>query len=64
MFEDAPASMEEIEEDIFVRRLIRRRVDGRVVGFAIMNFSKYNLDELPLPFKVKVLPVVPALAGV
>lgn len=52
VFEDAPATLEEVEEDIYERRT----TDGRVVGFAVMNFSRHNLDELTLPFDVKVLP--------
>jgi uncharacterized protein YuzE len=52
VFEDAPATLEEISEDVFERRA----ADGRVIGFAVMNFSKHHLDELSLPFEVKVLP--------
>ena len=51
-FEDAPAVMEEIEDDIFERRTS----DNRVVGFAVMNFSKHNLSALSLPFEIQVLP--------
>ncbi|MBN2304207.1 MAG: DUF2283 domain-containing protein [Anaerolineae bacterium] len=48
IFEDAPASLEEIDEDIFERRT----PDGRVVGFAIFNFSKHDLRTVNLPFAV------------
>lgn len=51
VFEDAPASMEEIEDDLFERRAI----DGRVIGFAVLNFSKHTLDRLTLPFQVTAL---------
>ncbi len=50
VFEQVPATMEEIEEDVFERRT----PDGRVVGFAVMNFSKHNLDGLRVPLEVKV----------
>ena len=51
LFEDAPATLEEVEDDVFERRT----KDGRVVGFAVMNFSKHDQDTLRLPFEVKVL---------
>jgi uncharacterized protein YuzE len=51
-FEEATATLEEVEEDVFERRTI----DGRIVGFVVMNFSKHNLDELTLPFAVKAVP--------
>lgn len=44
-FEDAAASMEEIVEDIFERRT----PDGRIVGFAIFNFSKHDRQQMTLP---------------
>ena len=44
-FEDASASMEEIVEDIFERRT----PDGRIVGFAIFNFSKHDRQRMTLP---------------
>jgi len=47
-FEDAPAAMEEIEEDVFERRT----PDGRVIGFMVMNFSKHDRDSLTLPWVV------------
>ena len=50
VFEQVPATMEEIEEDVFERRT----PDGRVVGFAVMNFSKHNLDGLRVPLEVSV----------
>ncbi len=52
LFEDAPASMEEIEEDLFERRT----PDGRVIGFAVLNFSKHSLDRLTLPLRVTAMP--------
>ena len=51
VFEDAPASMEEIDNDLFERRAL----DGRVIGFAVLNFSKHTLDRLILPFQVTAL---------
>lgn len=48
-FEQVPATMEEVEDDVFERRT----PDGRVVGFAVMNFSKHNLDGLMVPLEVK-----------
>ncbi len=49
-FEDAPATLEEVAADV----LERCTPDGRVVGFAVMNFSKHDQDKLTLPFEVKV----------
>ena len=43
--EDAPASLEEIADDIFERRT----PEGRVVGFAVFNFSQHDRDELTVP---------------
>jgi hypothetical protein len=51
-FEDVPASMEEIDDDLFERRT----VDGRVVGFAIFNFGKHDRDRLTLPLEVTAQP--------
>jgi len=51
-FEDAPGTFEEIQDDVFERRT----TDGRVVGFAVMNFSKHDQDGLTLPLQVRVLP--------
>jgi len=48
LFEDAPAVMEEIDEDIFERHAS----DGRVIGFMVMNFSKHDRDSLTLPLLV------------
>lgn len=50
VFEDAPAHLEEIEDDIFERR----SKDGRVVGITILNFSKHDRDDLKLPITVTV----------
>lgn len=51
-FEDVPASMEEMDEDVFERRT----ADGRVVGFAIFNFGKHDRDKLTLPLAVTAIP--------
>lgn len=48
VFEDAPASLEEVREDVFERRT----PDGRVVGFAVFNVSKHDRDKLMLPLVV------------
>jgi uncharacterized protein YuzE len=47
-FENAPATMEEVDEDVFERRT----PDGRIVGFAVLNFSKHDRDKLTLPLAV------------
>ncbi len=51
-FEDAPATLEEVADDVFERRTL----GGQVIGFVVMNFSKHDQDSLTLPLKVKVLP--------
>jgi uncharacterized protein YuzE len=51
IFDDVPASMEEIEDDVFERRT----PDGRVVGFAVFNFSKHDRDKLTLPLAVTAI---------
>ncbi|MBX3066982.1 MAG: DUF2283 domain-containing protein [Anaerolineae bacterium] len=48
IFEDAPAYLEEIEDDIFERRTN----DGRVIGVTILNFSQHDRDKLQLPLAV------------
>lgn len=50
IFEDAPAMMEEIDDDVFERRT----TDGRIVGFMVMNFSKHDREKLNLPLAVTV----------
>ena len=50
IFENAPASLEEIADDIFERRT----TDGRVIGFTVFNFSKHDRDKLTLPLAVQV----------
>jgi uncharacterized protein YuzE len=50
-FEDVPATMEEVEEDLFERRTAQ----GRVVGFAVFNFSKHDRDKLTLPLAVTAI---------
>lgn len=49
-FEQAPATLEELEEDVS----LRRAPDGRVVGFAVMNFSKHKLNGLRVPLEAKL----------
>ncbi len=51
-FEDAPAALEEVADDVFERRT----PEGRVIGFMVMNFSKHDQATLTLPFSVGVLP--------
>ena len=48
IFEDVPATLEEIDDDVFERRT----PDGRVVGFAVFNFTKHDRNSLSLPFSV------------
>jgi len=52
VFEDAPATLEEVSEDIFERRT----ADGRIVGFAVFNFSQHDRDNLTLPLLVTAVP--------
>lgn len=52
VFEDAPATLQEVEDDVFERRT----PDGRVVGFAVMNFSQHDRDRLTLPLAVSAVP--------
>ena len=51
-FENVPAALEELDEDIFERRT----PDGRVIGFAIFNFSKHEQSTLSLPLVVTAVP--------
>jgi uncharacterized protein YuzE len=51
-FEDAPATLEEVSDDIFERRT----VDGRVIGFVVFNVSKHDRDKLSLPLAVTAIP--------
>lgn len=48
IFEEAPAHLEEVDEDIFERKTS----DGRVIGFAVLNISKHDRDRLTLPLIV------------
>ncbi len=48
IFEEAPATMEEIDEDVFERRT----PDGRIIGFSVFNFSKHDRDKITLPLAV------------
>jgi len=50
-FDDAPASMEEVMEDVFERRT----PDGRIVGFAVFNFSKHDRQQMMLPLAVTAI---------
>ncbi len=52
IFEDAPAVMEEVQEDIFERRT----PDGRIVGFAVFNVSRHDRDKLTLALAVTAVP--------
>lgn len=52
IFEDAPAVMEEIEDDVFERRT----PDGRVIGIAVLNFSKHDRSQLSLPLYIVATP--------
>ena len=52
-FDDVPAFLEEVNDDIFERRT----VDGRVVGITVMNFSKHDRAKLILPLAVTVVEV-------
>lgn len=47
-FEDAPAALEEVDEDVFERRT----PNGRIIGFAVFNFSQHDRDKLTLPLAV------------
>jgi len=48
IFEDAPAALEEVSDDVFERRT----PEGRVVGFTVFNVSKHDRDALRLPLAV------------
>ena len=48
IFEDVPATLEEVDDDIFERRT----PEGRVVGFAVFNMSRHDRDKLALPLAV------------
>jgi uncharacterized protein YuzE len=52
IFEDAPAALKEVEDDVFERRT----PDGRIVGFSVLNFSKHDRDRLTIPLAVTALP--------
>lgn len=52
-FDETPAVMDEIEDDVFERRA----PDGRIVGFAVFNFSRHDRDSLTLPLAVTATPV-------
>ncbi len=52
-FDEAPAFLEEIGDDV----LERRAVDGRVVGVMVMNFSKHDRANLVLPLAVTAVEV-------
>jgi hypothetical protein len=48
IFDDAPAYMKELGEDLFERRT----PEGRIIGFAVLNFSKHDRDKLTLPLAI------------
>ena len=48
VFDESPAYLEEKSEDIFERR----SVDGRIIGFTVLNFSKHDRSQLTLPVAV------------
>ncbi len=50
VFDEAPAVMEEVNDDLFERRT----TDGRVIGFMVMNFSKHDRELLNVPLNVMV----------
>lgn len=50
VFDEAPAVMEEVSDDLFERRT----TDGRVIGFMAMNFSKHDRELLNVPLNVMV----------
>jgi hypothetical protein len=52
LFDDAPAYMEEVDEDVFERRTPQ----GQVIGFAIFNFSKHDRDTLTVPLSISATP--------
>jgi uncharacterized protein YuzE len=52
-FDDVPAFLEEINDDVFERRT----TDGRVVGVMVMNFSKHDRANLILPLAVTAVEV-------
>ncbi|MBN1283763.1 MAG: DUF2283 domain-containing protein [Anaerolineae bacterium] len=51
IFEDSPATLEEVGDDIFERRAL----DGPVVGFAVFNFSRHDRNALTLPLPITIL---------
>ncbi len=51
IFEDSPGALEEMAEDIFERRT----AEGRVVGFAVFNFSKHDKEKLTLPLALSAV---------
>ena len=57
VFEDVPAVLTEVEDDIFERRT----PEGRVVGFAVMNFSQHDRDNLKLPLAITAIPAYQSL---
>ena len=50
-FEESPASLEEISDDVFERRTR----DGRMIGFSVFNFSKHDKANLSLPLTVTAI---------
>ncbi len=54
-FDDAPATLEEIDDDV----MERRTPDGKVIGFAVFNFSKHDREKLSLPLAVTAVDTQP-----
>jgi uncharacterized protein YuzE len=50
-FEDEAGFFEEIEDDVFERRT----PDGRIIGFAVYNFSKHDREGLKLPIAITAI---------
>lgn len=51
-FEESPGTMEEVADDIFERHT----EDGRIIGFAVFNFSQHDRAALSLPLRVIATP--------
>lgn len=53
IFDESPATFEEMEEDVFERRT----ADGRITGFMVLNFSRHDQNGLILPLAVSAIAV-------
>jgi hypothetical protein len=49
-FEDVPTTLKAITEDLFEHHT----TDGRIVGFAVFNISRYDRQEVTLPLAITV----------